>query len=360
MLTKRYFFGLILAIMSHVTDLATKKTILEARFVIIKAIRAWFDQAGFTEVDAPILLRLPGQEPYLSPMRLNVHNERGEEVTGYLHTSPEYALKKMLSAGFDKIFSLGKVFRDYESFGGTHNPEFTMIEWYRANSDFYALMDDVENLFWFTIEENGKGKMKDKRWKITLPSKNPSSFIFQRIHMRDLWKEYVEINLDEYLTREKMLVLCKARGFNPNENESYEDLFYRIFLNEIEPKLANRGGVIVHHYPLPMASLSRPSEKEIGYAERVEVYVNGLEIANGFSELTDAVEQRRRLEEEQKRRQELGKDVFPIDEDFIEAVGLMPPSAGIALGVDRLVQIITGCQNIDDVIPLPASLLFEK
>lgn len=324
--------------MSHITDLAAKKEILEARFAIIKAVRDWFNQAGFIEVDTPILVRLPGQEPYLSPMRVNFHNERGDEFTGYLHTSPEYALKKMLAAGFEKVFSLGKVFRDCESFGGTHNPEFTMIEWYRAGEDFYALMDDVENLCKVLGKEN---KIK-----------------FTRVHMRDLWKEYITINLDDYLTREKMLELCRARGFNPDENESYEDLFYRIFLNEIEPKLAGRGGVIVHHYPMPMASLSRPSKKELGYAERVEVYINGLEIANGFSELTDTVEQRRRLEEEQKRRVELGKDVFPIDEDFIEAVSRMPPSAGIALGVDRLVQILTGCQNIDDVLVLPASKLF--
>jgi lysyl-tRNA synthetase class 2 len=324
--------------MSHVTHLAQQKTILEKRFAIISAIRTWFQNAGFLEVDTPLILRVPGQEPYLSPMPINIHDEQGNEYLGHLHTSPEYTMKKMLAAGFDNIYFLGKVFRDYESFGGTHNPEFTMIEWYRANADYVSLMNDIENL----IGELSQNKIA-----------------FCRMHMRDLWSESIGVNLDEYLTREKMLELCRTRGFAPDENESYEDLFYRIFLNEIEPTLQDRGGVIIHHYPLPMAALSRPSAIEKGYAERVEVYINGLELANGFSELTDASEQRHRLETESTYRKKIGKTVFDLDEDFIEAVGMMPPSAGIALGVDRLVQILTGCQNINDVLVLPASQLFR-
>jgi len=328
--------------MSQLTHLSQQKKVLESRFALIRAMRDWFGVAGFIEVDTPLLLRLPGQEPYLSSMPVNFFNEQNKEFTGYLHTSPEYAMKKLLAIGFKKIFSLGKVFRDQESFGGTHNPEFTMVEWYRANADFYSLMDDVENLCDFLQTKiNQKQKIK-----------------FTRVHMRDLWREFIGINFNDYLEREPMLELCRKRGFNPNENESYEDLFYRIFLNEIEPKLIDRGGIILHHYPLAMAALSRPSATDIGYAERVEVYINGLEIANGFSELTDAVEQRRRLTEEQERRVDLGKDIFAIDEDFVEAVGLMPPSAGIALGVDRLIQVLLGCKNIDDVLVLPASKLF--
>lgn len=337
--------------MSHVTQLSQQKPLLEARFAIIKAMRDWFSQAGFTEVDTPLLLCLPGQEPFLSHLRLDLHDETGKTFTGYLHTSPEYALKKMLAAGFEKIFSLGKVFRDYESFGGTHNPEFTLIEWYRSDSDFYSLMDDVQSLFSF-LEEYLRTTKSLRTYEIRTK--------FERVHMRELWREYVGVNLDEYLTREKMLELCRARGFSPDEKEGYEDLFYRIFLNEIEPKLAGRGGMIVHHYPLPMASLSRPSASDIGYAERVEVYIDGIELANGFSELIDPVEQERRLKEERELRRKLGKDVFDIDQDFIEAVGLMPPSAGFALGVDRLVQVLTGCKNINDVLVLPARSLFEE
>lgn len=177
--------------------------------------------------------------------------------------------------------------------------------------------------------------------------------------MRDLWKEYVGVNLDDYLETETMFALCQERGYKPQPDERYEDVFYRIFLNEIEPRLIARGGVMIHHYPKQMAALAKMSETEIGYAERVEVYLNGLELANGFGELTDGAEQRKRLEEEKTLRHTLGKDVYPLDDDFVGAVQNMPPSTGMSIGVDRLVQYFTGCQNIDSVIALPASKLFE-
>lgn len=345
-LKKRNIYGSIATTMEHILHLQNNKKNLDIRWQILRLIREFFWSQQFVEVETPHLLRLPGQEPYLSPMKVALHNEKKEESIGFLHTSPEYTMKKMLAAGYEKIFSLGKVFRDYESFGGTHNPEFTLIEWYRSQADFSFLMKDVEDLFQF-IQKNLK------------ISSSPSTLHFESIHMRDLWKEYVGVNLDEYLDTEKMLQLCEERGYKPQKNELYEDVFYRIFLNEIEPKLVNRGGVIIHHYPKQMAALARMSETDIGYAERMEVYINGLELANGFGELTDAEEQKNRLEQEKKFRQSQGKDVYDIDAEFVEAVGNMPPAAGIALGVDRLVQYFTGCQNIDSVIALPASKLFE-
>jgi lysyl-tRNA synthetase class 2 len=168
----------------------------------------------------------------------------------------------------------------------------------------------------------------------------------------------LDVNLDSYLTKEKMYELCKEKNYNVQEDESYEELFYRIFLQEIEPKLKNMGAVIVYNYPAQMASLSRLSEEDSRYAERFEVYVDGLELANAFSELTDKDEQLKRLQEEQIERERQGKKVYDIDMDFIEAVGQMPKSAGIALGVDRLVQVLTSCQNIDNVLTLPSSKLF--
>jgi len=174
-----------------------------------------------------------------------------------------------------------------------------------------------------------------------------------------LWQKTININLDEYLTREKMLVLCKEKKYNVEMQESYEELFYRIFLQEIEPKLKDMGAVIVYNYPAQMASLSKLSEINPNYAERFEVYIDGLELANAFSELTDKDEQLRRLQAEQKERERQGKKVYEIDMEFIEAVGQMPKSAGIALGVDRLVQVLTSCQNIDNVLTLPADKLFN-
>jgi len=326
--------------MNHVEHIQRNKVQLDARWQILRLIREYFWSENFTEVETPLLIRLPDQEPTIFPMKLQFHNEREENFTGYLHTSPEYALKKMLAAGYEKIFSLCKVFRDYESLGGTHNPEFTMIEWYRAQANFWEIMDDVENLFDFISQ------------KITTAPK----FSFERLHMREVWQKFAGVNLDEYLTTEKMFALCKQKGYNPAPDEAYEDVFYRIFLNEIEPKL---GTVILHHYPKQMAALAKMSDTEAGYAERFEVYVGGLEIANAFGELTDSTEQRARFEAQYKKRQETGEDVFAIDEDFVAAVEKMPATGGIALGVDRLVQLYTGCKDIDDVLVLPASKLFN-
>lgn len=326
--------------MNHLTHIQNNKNNLDLRWQILRLVREFFWEQTFIEVETPLLLKLPGQEPYLSPMKVSLHDENGKQFTGFLHTSPEYTLKKMLAAGYKNIFSLCKTFRDYESFGGTHNPEFTMIEWYRADSNFYAIMDDVEKLFSFLSQK----------------LQRENEFRFERMHMRQLWQKYIGINLDEYLNEEKMYELCVERGYHPQKNEPYEDLFYRIFLNEIEGKLEN---VIVHHYPKQMAALAKMSDIDTMYAERFEVYVGGLEIANAFGELTSATEQKKRFEEEYKKRQELGKELFDIDDDFIEAVGNMPPSGGIALGLDRLVELFTGCKNIDDVLVLPASKLFN-
>lgn len=333
--------------------IAKNKEKLMLRANIIRKIREFFWSQNFIEVETANILALPGQEPYLSPMKLVIHNERGEKKKAYLHTSPEYAMKKMLASGFENIFSICKCYRDYESFGGVHNPEFTMVEWYRTNVDFYAIMDDVEELFEFVY----------KRLDKNLKSYNLNLKSFKRIHMRDLWQKYAGVNLNDYLKTEKMFELCIEKGFNPVTNEPFEDLFYRIFLNLIEPKLT--GYQIIHHYPAQMAALAKLSN-DTRYAERFEVYINGVEIANAFSELTDAKEQRKRLEEEQTIRQirqahyeqAQGRDVFEIDEDFIEAVGKMPQCAGIALGIDRFVQVLLGCKNIDDVLVLPMSKMF--
>ena len=274
-------------------------------------------------------------------MKVEAQDERSKKYKGYLHTSPEYTMKKMLSAGFINIFSICKCFRNNESFGGTHNPEFTMIEWYRAGADFYKIMDDVEDLFGVLFRNFAKNESKK----------------FVRIHMRDLWKKYADADLDDYLDKEKMFELCVKKNYKPKKDEKYEDLFYRIFLNEIEPKLIEP--TIVHHYPAQMAALAKISDKDKKYAERFEVYINGMEIANAFSELTDAAEQLKRLKEEQILRQAQGKDVYDIDMEFVEALKTMPRSAGIALGVDRLVQVLIGCQNIDDVLVLPMSIMYE-
>ena len=331
--------------MSQISHIQKNTMHIESRSAILKSIRDFFASNDFIELDPPALVALAGQEPYLTPVPVSIHNETGKEFNGYLHTSPEYAMKKALAAGFENIYAMGKCYRDRESFGGSHNPEFTMIEWYRAHEDMTAIMDDCEKLI---------GVIS----KVVEPKHAVLSKPFARIHMRDLWQQSIGANLDAYLDTASMRALCIERGYSPSDDEPYEDLFYRIFLNEIEPTLGKKQPTIVHHYPAQMAALAKLDDSDSWYAERFEIYIDGVELANAFTELTDANEQRTRLEDEQEQRKALGKAVYPIDDDFIKAVSQMPPSAGIALGVDRLVQLYTGCQNIDDVLVLPASKLF--
>jgi len=336
--------------MSHLTHLQQNKKNLELRFQILKLIREWFWEQGFMEVEAPTIVKLPGQELNLSPMKINIHDERGQEFGGYLHTSPEYTMKKMLAAGWNKIFYLGKCFRDQESFGGTHNPEFTMLEWYRVGVSYEKLMEDTQDLCNYIIE-----KLRISNFKFQILKCE-----FERVSMKELWAKFVNVNLDDYLDEASMLKLCKEKGYNASENESYEELFYRIFLNQIEPELAKMGAVIVYNYPAKMASLSQLAKDDNKYAERFEAYVNGLELCNVFSELTDAQEQKKRLEAEIVERRAQGKDVFDIDKEFIEALEVMPKAAGGALGVDRLIMYLGGLQEINNVITLPASKLFNS
>ncbi|MBT4541808.1 MAG: EF-P lysine aminoacylase GenX [Candidatus Magasanikbacteria bacterium] len=330
--------------MSQIFHIQKQKNILSLRADIVRAIREFFWEKGFLEVEVPLIVRHPGQEPNLSPMEVIVKDERNKEYQGYLHTSPEYALKKVLAAGYTNVFSLGKCFRNNESFGGDHNPEFTMLEWYRKEVDFHALMDDCEKMY-IHIEKKVHKKIKEVSWK--------------RLHMRDLWKQYIGVNLDMYQTTEAIFALCKQKGYTVDEKETYEALFYRIFLNEIEPKIKEIPFLIIHHYPKQMASLARISKEDPLYAERFELYIDGVEIANAFSELTDKEEQKQRLKKEQQQRKEEQKETYEVDNDFIDAVGQLPACAGIALGVDRLVQHYTSCKNIDDVLVLPMSKIFN-
>ncbi len=341
---------------SHVLKINQHKKNLEKRFFILKKIRDFFDQQKFIEIEAPTIIKYPGQEPNIEPMSIKVHNENGQEFQGFLHTSPEYTMKKMLSAGFNKIYFLGKTFRDFESFGGIHNPEFTMIEWYRKNVDFTKIMDDSEKLFKFISKELKKSKFK-------FGDKDLFDFInqkWQRVSVKQLFKRYLKVNLDDYLTTAKIEKLCLAQKIKCSKGERFEEIFYRIFLEKIEPYLGFDKPTIVYNYPSAMAALSRLSVKDSRYAERFEIYFRGVELANAYSELTDHQEQKSRLLSEKEIRTNKGQLVYDLDKDFLEALQLkLPPCAGIALGVDRLMMIFLDCQEINNVLTLGMKDLFE-
>lgn len=327
------------------------KAVLDTRWNILKATREFFWNSKFIEVETPLIVAKPGQEPHLTPMELTIHNEAGRAFPTYLHTSPEYAMKKLLAKGYKNIFTICKTFRDFESFGGDHNPEFTMIEWYRNGGTMEEIMDDCEELTQWLVRE--------------LEIKNTSFDLvdffsdWERITMKELWMRELRVNLDEYLAQNSLYNLCNELHIPASAQEPYEDLFYKIFLNNIESKLGQEKPLIVSDYPAPMAALATTTS-DGRYANRFEIYIKGVEIANAFQELCDPAPQKQRFLEEQKQRAKMEKRVFPIDEELLDALNTIESAAGIALGLDRLVQVMIGCQNINDVIPFPMSKQFSN
>lgn len=315
------------------------------RTKIVRSIREFFWKKDFLETDTPVALRLSGQEPYLNPLSITIHNPNKEPFLFFLHTSPEFAMKKLLAAGFSHIFQITKCFRDEESFGGNHNTEFTMTEWYRAPGSLTQIMDDTEQLFRYIGQQVGILKLKFQQHSISLAEP------WDRKTMKEVWQEYIGVNLDEYLTVQSLRQLVVQKGLEAKGKETYEDLFFTIFLNFIEPHLGLVRPVYIYDYPRQMCSLSRVTLHDSRYAERFELYIGGLEIANAFGELMDANEQKQRLLEDRNLREKLGKQIWDIDEDFITALRSgIPDAAGIALGVDRVVMLFTGAQNIEQVL----------
>lgn len=332
----------------------------EVRAKILRAIREVFWSWGFMEVDTPLLVARPGQEPFLNPFETAVHTVGGRAHAGYLITSPEYALKKLLARAatgeapdFQKIFQLSHVFRNDEDFGGTHNPEFMMAEWYRLNESYESLMSDVENLVCELVRKLDAFCPQDRQAGETRPASALRTIKFQNreIDLTTPWKRItVEQAFKLFANRDDALKLAN------NVEE-----FYKVFLNEVEPKIRELNyPVHLIEYPVQMAALARQKPGDPRVAERVETYIAGLELTNGFSELTDATEQRARFIAEQEERAAAGKKSFPLDEEFLDALPHIPAAAGISLGVDRLIMLLLDAADINDVLFWPAADLFVE
>jgi len=309
-----------------------KPDFIRARSEVVKQVRRWFDDQGYLELQTPRLVGLPGQEPYLEPMWSEVKEADGKTHRGALITSPEYAMKRLLAAGFDKIYDLGPCFRNGEPWDGSHDPEFLMLEWYRKGIGIHELMDETEAMTRSILQD--------------LPS-------FRRLTVEEAMKEYAGVELGPLLgNREAMAEECRKHGQTVSESDTWDDLFFKIFLSEVEPKLGEVP-TFLWRYPVSMAALAQKDPEDPRYALRVELYVGNLELANGFVELTDAKEQRTRFEEEQALRKTLGKETWPIDERFMKALPKMGQAAGIAFGVDRLAMLAAGTDSISDLMPIP-------
>lgn len=327
------------------------REVFEKRALILQRIRTFFIEQQFLEVETPLLVKLPGMEPHLDVFKTRFLPEGGERAGHegadlYLITSPEYAMKKLLVGGMDRIFQITRSFRNKETGGSLHNPEFTMIEWYRANADYTDIMRDTEGLFLCLCQAlYGRESFMYQGAEIRLDGG------FERVRVREAFETYAKISREVFEDEALLIVEARRRGYAA---DSYEDAFFLVFLNEIESRLGQEKPTILYEYPVSMAALSRACPHDPRYAERFEVYVRGMELANAFSELTDAAEQERRLRVEREERIALGKDVYDVDESFIEALKIgMPPSGGIALGVDRLVMLLLDKTDIQDVLLFP-------
>jgi lysyl-tRNA synthetase class 2 len=336
--------------------LAARRANLEARARILTAVRAFFAARDYVEVDTPALQVSPGLEPHLKAFATVLHDPRDRgERRRFLHTSPEFTMKKLVAGGLPRIWQLAHVYRDGER-GPTHHPEFAMLEWYRAGAGYRDMMDECEALLRDVQIATGAATL---RWHGKTAD---TGGVWQRLSVAEAFARYAGIDLlatapEPARPDAGLLAAAAARiGVAPHPDDDWETLFFRISLERIEPHLGIGVPTILYDYPLALAALSRPKPDDSKLAERFELYVCGLELANAFGELTDPVEQRRRFVADQARKQALYGETYPIDEDFLAALAHgLPDCAGVALGFDRLVMLATGADHIEDVLWTPVT-----
>ena len=341
----------------HPAEYARRLPFLKQRARIIETIREFFIRRDFLEVETPILQISPGLEPHLKAFKTELVEPFGQaDREMYLHTSPEFTMKKLLAAGLPKIFQMARVFRNEER-SKRHHPEFIMLEWYRANADYTVLMDDTVELVRACAAACGAKVLKDGDLEVD-PFKE-----WERVSIADACRKYAGFDLESTLPAEPTLEpdpaplakVAEKLGIQVSPDDRWDDIYFRIALEKIEPNLGRGVPTILYDYPVCMAALSRKKPSDQRFAERFEVYVGDTELGNAFSELTDAAEQRRRFEYDMDLKEKLYGERYPVDDDFINAVAAMPEAAGIAVGVDRLVMLITGAKRIEDAMWAPVA-----
>jgi lysyl-tRNA synthetase class 2 len=323
---------------------------LTARSAITKAIRAWFDEQGFAEVETGILQVSPGNETHLHAPRTELTSATGALATRYLRTSPEFACKKLLAAGEPRIFEFARVFRDRER-GDLHLPEFTMLEWYRADAAYDAVMADSVVIIAHAAQATGIGRFSF-RGRSADPFAEPElltvAAAFERFAGIDLLATVAGGEGD----RAGLAAAARTR-VRIADDDTWSDIFSKVLVEHIEPKLGQGRLTVLFEYPAPEAALARAKASDPRVAERFEIYACGVELANGFGELTDAKVQRRRFMQAMDEKARRYGERYPLDEDFLDAVAKMPEASGVALGFDRLVMLAGGALRIDQVVWTP-------
>jgi lysyl-tRNA synthetase class 2 len=327
-----------------------RKPFLLARREIARAIRAWFDEQGFSEVETGILQVSPGNEIHLHAPRTEVARADGSRASRYLRTSPEFACKKLLAAGEQKIFEFARVFRDRER-GDLHLPEFTMLEWYRANAGYDSIMADTIVVIAHAAQATGIGSFSF-RGKVCDPFAEP-----ELLTVASAFDRFAGIDLLATIRggegdRAALAAAAKDR-VRIADDDTWSDVFSKVLVEHVEPHLGQGRLTVLFEYPAPEAALARTKSGDPRVAERFEVYACGVELANGFGELTDTAEQRHRFTASMDEKERRYGERYPLDDDFLAAVAHMPEASGVALGFDRLVMLASGAPRIDQVVWTP-------
>ena len=322
-----------------------RRPFLIARNRIVAALRQWFEGAGFVEVEAAILQISPGNETHLHAFATDWVGPDGASAHRYLHTSPEFAMKKLLAAGEERIVDFARVFRNRER-GPLHAPEFTMVEWYRTGQPYEAIVADCRSV---VVEAAKASGMRVLTWRgrTADPEAEP-----EWITVTDAFDRHAGIDLIAVLGDRD--AFAAVAGVRVAADDTWSDIFSRVLSEKIERNLGLGRAAILHEYPLSEAALARAKPDDPRFAERFELYACGVELANCFAELTDPTEQRRRFVADMDEKQRIHGERYPLDEDFLAALGDMPAASGVALGLDRLVMLATGATHIEHVQWNPA------
>jgi lysyl-tRNA synthetase class 2 len=331
---------------------ADRQPLLRLKGRIKAGLRAWFEERAFTEVECGALAVSPGNEAHLHAFATSLTGPDGMATPLYLHTSPEFAAKKLLAAGETKIFEFARVFRNREQ-TRLHAPEFTMLEWYRVRESYDAVMDDSIALLRQAADIAGT-KILTHRDRECDPFAPP-----ERLAVADAFRNHAGLEIldtlgvDGKADRDMLATRARRAGFNITEKDGWSDIFSRVLAARVEPQLGLGRPTLLTDYPRVEAALARPNPVDGRLAERFELYACGVELANGFGELTDPVEQRARFTAEMDEKERIYAERYPLDEDFLAALAIMPPASGVALGFDRLVMLVTGAPAISDVLWTP-------
>lgn len=326
----------------------SQNDLLHQRALFLRRIRGFFTQRGFLEVETPILIPCADPSPHLASFRTwyeHPYTSRRQRL--FLHTSPEFAMKRLVAAGYPRIFQICKFFRNNED-SPLHNPEFTGLEWYHTNADYRLLMDLTETMC-LELWPSGQLRYQGRVFDVRAP--------WERLTVHESLQRYAGIDFPPQIEYGDLKQACLQKGLSVAADDAWDDLFFKLLITFVEPHLGQERPTFLLDYPKELAALARTKADQPAIAERVELYIAGIEIANGYSELIDPTEQQRRWESDAQIRQDRGdEDAFPVDPLFLSALASgLPPTAGIAVGLDRLLMLCLDAPTLHDILPFPFS-----